>query len=146
MSGNDLLERIEKIERFLASLGPLVNVSERLAQCERLLMFQGMDIEKNSANIETCLKNLTVLNEITQPPADNATLSERLTQCEAVLMQHGLDIEKNSANVEELVEEHKLQGTINASLQGQVSGLNERLAGGVSAREDATVALYGGEQ
>lgn len=72
-------ERIEKIERFIAHLGPL------------------------------------------------ALLSERLTRCEGLLVHHGLDIETTSMNVEALVEEHKLQGTINASLQGQVNGLTDRV-------------------
>ena len=72
-------ERIEKIERFIAFLGPL------------------------------------------------ALLSERLTRCEGLLVHHGLDIGTNSMNVEALVEEHKLQGTINASLQGQVNGLTDRV-------------------
>lgn len=56
MSDQDLLQRIEKIERFLSNLGPLVHHAERLAQCERLLMHHELDIEKNTANVEALLE------------------------------------------------------------------------------------------
>lgn len=106
MSDQDLLQRIEKIERFLSNLGPLVHHAERLAQCERLLV------------------------------------------------HHDLDIEKNTANVDALLEEYKLQGTINASLKEQINSISERvtaLEDEFADREDKEalehlVSLYGGEQ
>ena len=96
-------ERIEKIERFIANLGPL------------------------------------------------ALLSERLTRCEGLLVHHGLDIETNSMNVEALVEEHKLQGTISAFMQGDISAIRNRLEVlenklAEPPAETAALALYGGEQ
>lgn len=96
LSGLD--ERIEKIEQFIANLGPLAKLSERVSNCEQMLISQTLEVEANGDNIDL------------------------------------------------LLEESKLSGRIYASFQGQISSINERLAGVVSASEDAAVALYGGEQ
>jgi len=49
-------ERIEKIERFIANLGPLALLSERLTRCEGLLVHHGLDIETNSMNVEALVE------------------------------------------------------------------------------------------